>query len=60
MRKNSRGGGGGKSGSEVTVMEIEDLRKFCVREMEDHFKRRIIGNHKDLNKGCSRKKKIRV
>ena len=46
--------------SEATVMEIEDLRNKCVRETEDDLNRRLLQNHKEFIKGCSRKKKIPV
>ena len=41
-------------------MEIEDLRNECVRETADHLNRRILGNHKEVNKGCYRKNKSSV
>ena len=45
-----------KSGSEATVMEIDDLQNECVRETEDNLNRRLNLNHKEVNKECSRKK----
>ena len=50
------GEGAEKSGSEVTVMEIDDLRNECVMETEDHLNRRLLGNHYEVNKVYSRKK----
>ena len=47
-----------KSGSEATVMEIDDLQNECVRETEDNLNRRLILNHKEVNKECSRKKRV--
>ena len=47
-----------QSGSEETVMEIDNLRNDCVRETEDDLNRRLLLKHKEVNKGCSRK--IRV
>ena len=41
--------------SEVTVMEIEDLRNECMRETEEDINRRLLQNHEVVNKGCSRK-----
>ena len=53
-------GRGEQPGSEVTAKKIEDLRNGCVREMEDHLNRRLLGNYKEVNKGCYRKKKSHV
>ena len=47
-------------GSETTVMEIANLRNECVRETEDDFNRRLIKNHKEVKKGCYKKKKSPV
>ena len=44
--------------SEVTVIEIEDLRNECMRETEEDINSRLLRNHEVVNKGCSRK--IRV
>ena len=44
----------------MTVTEIEDLRNECVRETEDNLNRRILGNHKYVNKGYYIKKKSSV
>ena len=41
----------------MTVMEIEDLHKVCVKETEDHLNRRILGNHKEIKRVCSIKNK---
>ena len=41
----------------MTVMEIEDLHKVCVKETEDHLNRIILGNHKEIKGVCSIKKK---
>ena len=46
--------------SEVTVMEIDDLRNECMRETEEYINRRLLQNHEVINKGCSRKKKSPV
>ena len=46
--------------SEVTVMEIDDLRNECMREMEEDINRRLLQNHDVVNKGCSRKNKSHV
>ena len=46
--------------SEVTVMEIDDLRNECMRETEENTNRRLLRNHEMVNKGCSRKKKSPV
>ena len=40
------------------MTDIEDLRYECVRETEDHLNRRLLGNHKEINKGCYRKKRF--
>ena len=53
--ENFEGGVREQSGSEVTVMEIDYLRNECVKETEDNLNRRLIRNHKEVNKGCSRK-----
>ena len=50
--------GGGQSGSEVTVLDIEDLQNYCVRETGDHLNMMILGNNKEAKKGCYIKKKI--
>ena len=42
--------------SEVTVMEKDDLRNECMREMEEDINRRLLRNHEVVNKGCSRKR----
>ena len=44
-----------QSGSEVTVLDIDDLQDECVRETEDGLNMRLLQNHKEVNKGCSRK-----
>ena len=49
-----------QSGSEVTVMEIDNLRNECVREIEDNLNRRLLQNHEEANKGYFRKNKIPV
>ena len=41
--------------SEVTVMEIDDLRNECMRETEEDINRRLLRNHEVVNKVCSRK-----
>ena len=46
--------------SEVTVMEIEDLRNECMRETEEYINRRLLRNHEVVNKECYRKKKSPV
>ena len=38
------------------MTEIEDFQNECARETEYHLKRRLIDNHKEVNKVCSRKK----
>ena len=40
--------------SEVTVMEIDDFRNECMRETEEDINRKLLRNHKVVNKGCSR------
>ena len=42
--------------SEVTVMEKDELRNECMREMEEDINRRLLRNHEVVNKGCSRKR----
>ena len=44
----------------MTVTEIEDFQNECVKETEDHLYRTIIGNRKEVNKGCSIKNKSPV
>ena len=44
--------------SEVTVMEIDNLRSECMRETEEDINWRLLQNHEVVNKVCSRKKKI--
>ena len=44
--------------SEVTVTEIDNLRNDCIRETEDDLNRRLLRNHKEVNKGCSRKRRV--
>ena len=44
----------------MTVMEIEDLRNGCVRETEDHLNRILVGNNKEVDKGCSIKNNSNV
>ena len=46
--------------SEVTVMEIDDLRNKCMRETEDNLNSILLKNHEEVNKGCSIKNKIHV
>ena len=46
-------------GSESTVTEIDDFRNECVRETEDDLNRRLLRNHKDFNKRCSKKWRFR-
>ena len=46
--------------SELTVMEIEDLRNYCMRQTEEEINRRLLQNHEVVNKGFSRKKKSPV
>ena len=41
--------------SEVTAMEIEDLRNECMRETEEDISRRLLQKHEVVNTGCSRK-----
>ena len=50
--------GGEQAGSEVIVMEIEDLRSECVRETEDHLNRMLHSNQGEVNKVCSRKRRV--
>ena len=45
-----------EEGSEVTVMEIDDLLNECMRETEEDINRRLLQNHEGINKGCSRKR----
>ena len=45
--------------SEATVVEIDGLRNECMRETEDDLNMILLQNHKEVNKGCYRKK-IRV
>ena len=45
---------------EATVMEIDDLRNECMRETEDNLNRILLQNHREVNKGCSQKKKIHM
>ena len=46
--------------SEVTMMEIGDLRNECMRETEEEINRRLLQKHEVVNKGCYRKKKSPV
>ena len=46
--------------SEVTVMEIDDLRIECIRETEEDINRILLRNREVVNKGCSRKNKSSV
>ena len=46
--------------SEVTVMEIDDLRNECMRDNQEDINRRLLQNHEVVNKVCSRKKKSPV
>ena len=46
--------------SEVTVMDIEDLRNERMREMDEDINMRTLKNHEVINKVCSIKKKSRV
>ena len=46
--------------SEVTVMEIDDLRNECMRETGEDINRRLLQNHEVVNNGCSRKNNISV
>ena len=50
--------GGEQAGYEVIVMEIEDLRSECVRETEDHLNRMLHSNQREVNKVCSRKRRV--
>ena len=60
MRTTSWGGVIEQSGYEATVMDMDDLRNECVREKEEDLNRILLRNHKDVNKGCSQKKKSPV
>ena len=42
----------------MTVVEIEDWKNECMREMEEDINRRLRQNHEVVNKGCSRRKKF--
>ena len=46
--------------SEVTVMEIDNFRNECMRETEEYINRRLLQNHKVVNKGCYRQNKSPV
>ena len=46
--------------SEATVMEIDHFRNECIRVTGDDLNRILLQNHKEVNKGCSRKKKSPV
>ena len=46
--------------SKLTVMDIDDFRNECVRKMEDDLNTRLLQNHKEVNKGCYRKKRSPV
>ena len=49
-----------QSGSEATVMKIDNFRNECVSETEDNLNRRLLQNHEEANKGYFRKNKIPV
>ena len=44
--------------SEATVTEIDDYRNYCMKERDDNLNRILLQNHKEVNKGCSRKKRV--
>ena len=44
--------------SEVTMMEIENLRNECMSLMENSLNRMLLQKHKEFNKGCSRKRRV--
>ena len=44
----------------MNVMEIDDFKNESMRETEDDINRRLLQNHEDANKGCSRKNKSPV
>ena len=46
--------------SEVTVTDMDDLRNECMRETDEDINRRLLQNHKVVNKGCFIKKKSPV
>ena len=46
--------------SEVTVMEIDNLRNECMKEKEEYINRRLLQNHEMVNKGFSRNNKSHV
>ena len=54
MWKASRGGGEESEG-EVTDMQIQDLVNETVGEIQYNLNRRLLGNHREVNKGCYRK-----
>ena len=39
----------------MTEMQIQDLVNECVRETDDNLNVRLLVNHGEVNKGCSRK-----
>ena len=42
-----------ESGAEVTDMQIQDFGNESIGETEENLNRRLLGNHKDFNKGFS-------
>ena len=46
--------------SEVTVMDIDNLRNECMREIKEYINMKLLRNHEVVKKRCSRKKKSPV
>ena len=44
--------------SEVTMMEIDNLRNECMRVMENNLNRMLLQKHKEFNKGFSQKRRV--
>ena len=44
----------------MTVVWIDNLRNKCMRETEENINRRLLKNHRVVDKGCSIKNKSPV
>ena len=42
----------------MTEMQIQYLGNDSVWETEEHLSRRLLGNHKEVNTGCYRKRRV--
>ena len=39
-------------------MEIDYFGNECVRETEEELNKRLLQNHKEVNKGCSKNRRV--